>query len=97
MHSRYHLFPDRRGRKMTWLTREFRLAFLALGLVWVAGSGCSNENEAAFNAQFAKSDASQVKEPVAPVSSQAEWGKGSGGTGRGYPGQKGSPRPPKGQ
>jgi hypothetical protein len=76
-------------------TSGMGVALLSVGLV--AGSGCSNENEAAFNAQFAKSDASQVKEPVAPVSSQAEWGKGSGGTGRGYPGQKGSPRPPKGQ
>jgi hypothetical protein len=76
---------------MKWMSRGVGPTLLGLGLV--AGVGCANENEAAFNAQFAKSDASQIKEPVAPVSSQADWGKGSGGgTAAGYPGQKGSPK-----
>jgi hypothetical protein len=77
---------------MKGLTRGLRAALLGVGLA--AGPGCSNENEAAFNAQFAKSDASQVKEPVAPVASQADWGKqAGGGTAKGYPGQKGTPKP----
>jgi hypothetical protein len=77
---------------MKWSTRGVGLVVLGLGLV--AGTGCSNENEAAFNAQFAKSDATQIKEPVTPVTSQADWGKQSGGgTAKGYPGQKGAPKP----
>src|SRR5438477_12414490 len=77
---------------MKRLTSGVGPALLVLGLV--SGSGCSNENEAAFNAQFAKSDASQIKEPVAPVNSQADWGKQSGGgTAAGYPGQAGAPKP----
>ena len=78
---------------MKCLIRGMNAALLGLGVSLVSGSGCSNENEAAFNAQFAKSSDSQVKEPVAPVSSQADWGKGSsGGTAKGYPGQKGAPK-----
>jgi hypothetical protein len=78
---------------MKWLTRGLGLTLLGLGMV--AGIGCGNENEAAFNKQFANSDATQIKEPVTSApANPADWGKQTGGgTAGGYPGQKGSPKP----
>jgi hypothetical protein len=76
---------------MQWLMRGLGLALLGLAMVTV--TGCSNENEAAFNAQLAKSNPADVKKPITPTNDPREWAKNSGkGTQGGYPGTKLQPK-----